>query len=141
METLYSSPSILSVLDNLDAILLDRKPGFGTTPRVMGSATPRTNVRMGAGGSTATYEIALPGYDRSDLEVRLLSEHIEVRSSAQKDYGEYLVASARVLPFKLTFYTGPGAKVTKATMSNGLLVVEMSREETDNTTRVTVTDC
>jgi HSP20 family molecular chaperone IbpA len=98
---------------------------FSTTPVTRGSYVPRYNIKID--GVTATYEIALPGLDKSDVSVRLEDQHLVVSTEKQHDRSGYLVASATVSPFTAAFWIGE-AQVVNATMVNGLLSVSLSTQ-------------
>ena len=102
---------------------------YSSTPSVVkGSYSPRYNVRME--GDTATFEIALPGYDKSEIEVRCTDSRLTVSSNASRSYSGYVVAGNRIGPFSLS-WVNRGATVSKATFSNGVLEIVMQRNVTE----------
>lgn len=102
---------------------------YSSTPSVVkGSYSPRYNVRME--GDTATFEIALPGYDKSEIEVRCTDSRLTVSSNASRSYSGYVVAGNRISPFSLS-WVNRGATVSKATFSNGVLEIVMQRNVTE----------
>lgn len=103
---------------------------YSSTPSVVkGSYSPRYNVRME--GDTATFEIALPGYDKSEIEVRCTDRLLTVSSNANRSYSGYVVAGNRVGPFSLS-WVNRGATVSKATFANGVLEIVMQSNVSEN---------
>lgn len=103
---------------------------FGATPSVTkGSYTPRYNVRIE--GDTATFEIALPGYDKSNIEVRCTDRLLTVSSNVKRSYSGYVVAGSRVGPFSLS-WVNRGATVSRATFTNGVLEIVMQSNVSEN---------
>lgn len=103
---------------------------FGATPSVTeGSYVPRYNVRIEE--DTATYEIALPGYDKSEIEVRCTDRLLTVSSNVKRSYSGYVVAGSRVGPFSLS-WVNRGATVSKATFANGVLEIVMQSNVSGN---------
>ena len=117
MRTTLSSSSILSDLLN--------EIRYNSVPMAQGSNIPLYNVRMD--GDTATYRLALPGYEKSDVQVRCTDNRLTVSSKAQESYdSKDLVTSFRVSPFSIS-WSIRGATVSSATMSNGVLEIVMQR--------------
>lgn len=107
---------------------------YGTTPVTQGSYVPRYNVKID--GVKATYEVALPGLDKSDVSVRIEDQHLVISTDKQHDRSGYQVASATGYPLVAMFWIGE-AQVTGAKMANGLLTVNLSTQR--NVTQVDVT--
>lgn len=117
MRTTLSSSNILSELLN--------EIRYNAMPLAKGSRIPLYNVRVD--GDTAVYSIALPGYEKSDIQVRCTENRLIVSSEAQGTYDSgYLVTSFAVSPFSMSWQI-KGAKVSNATMSNGVLEIVMQR--------------
>lgn len=103
---------------------------YSSIPSVTkGSYTPRYNVRME--GDTATFEIALPGYEKSEIEVRCTDSRLTVSSNANRSYSGYVVAGNRVGPFSLS-WVNRGATVSRATFTNGVLEIVMQSNVSEN---------
>jgi HSP20 family molecular chaperone IbpA len=82
---------------------------------------PRHNCKVSQG--SIVYEIALPGFARSDVKVEMSSTCLNVSSDTRKDYSEYVAASSKVSPFSISFRVPAGAEVESAVMRDGLLTV------------------
>lgn len=94
-----------------------------STPTVLGAWIPRYNAAIDSVKRTATYEIGLPGYEKSDIEIRCDSGLLTVSSRSKRQYEGYVTVSAPVRPFSMSWDVEPGSKVSKATFTNGLLVI------------------
>lgn len=95
-----------------------------------GNYAPRYNVRIDA--DTALYEIALPGYEKSEIEVRHTDDRLTVSSDAKRVYDtSYVVASSQVTPFSLSWPV-KNAKVASAKLENGMLRIVMQRSVSEN---------
>lgn len=117
MRTTLSSSNILSELLN--------EIRYNAMPLAKGSRIPLYNVRVD--GDTAVYSIALPGYEKSDIQVRCTENLLIVSSNAQVTYdSKHIVTTFTVSPFSVSWQI-KGAKVSSATMSNGVLEVVMQR--------------
>jgi HSP20 family molecular chaperone IbpA len=117
MRTTLSSSNILSELLN--------EIRYNAMPLAKGSRIPLYNVRVD--GDTAVYSIALPGYEKSDIQVRCTENLLIVSSNAQVTYdSKHIVTTFAVSPFSVSWQI-KGAKVSSATMSNGVLEVVMQR--------------
>ena len=103
---------------------------YSATPSVTkGAYTPRYNVRVE--GDTATFEIALPGYEKSEIELRCTDRLLTVSSNAKRSYSGYVVAGNRVGPFSLS-WVNRGATVSRATFTNGVLEIVMQSNVSEN---------
>jgi HSP20 family molecular chaperone IbpA len=98
---------------------------YTSVPLEQGSRIPRYNVRID--GDTAVYRLALPGYRKSDIQVRCTDNQLTVSSQAQESYdSKDIVTSFRVSPFSISWIIR-GSTVSKATMSDGVLEIVMRR--------------
>jgi len=117
MRTTLSSSTILSDLLN--------EIRYNSVPMAQGSNLPLYNVRMD--GDTAIYRLALPGYEKSEIEIRCTDNRLIVSSKAQETYdSKDLVTSFRVSPFSISWAIR-AATVSRATMVNGVLEIVMKR--------------
>lgn len=117
MRTTLSSSNTLSELLN--------EIRYNAMPLAKGSRIPLYNVRVD--GDTAVYSISLPGYEKSDIQVRCTENLLIVSSNAQVTYdSKHIVTTFAVSPFSVSWQI-KGAKVSSATMSNGVLEVVMQR--------------
>jgi len=106
-------------------------------PLAKGSRIPLYNVRVD--GDTAVYSIALPGYEKSDIQVRCTENLLIVSSNAQGTYdSKHIVTTFTVSPFSVSWQIR-GAKVSSATMSNGVLEVVMQRSVSEDGDLVAIT--
>jgi HSP20 family molecular chaperone IbpA len=117
MRTTLSSSNILSELLN--------EIRYNAMPLAKGSHIPLYNVRVD--GDTAVYSIALPGYSKSDIQVRCTENRLTVSSEAQGTYDSgHIVTSFTVSPFSMSWQIR-GATVSRATMADGVLEIVMKR--------------
>jgi HSP20 family molecular chaperone IbpA len=129
MRTTLSSSNILSELLN--------EIRYNAMPLAKGSRIPLYNVRVD--GDTAVYSIALPGYEKSDIQVRCTENLLIVSSNAQGTYdSKHIVTTFAVSPFSVSWQIR-GAKVSSATMSNGVLEVVMQRSVSEDGDLVAIT--
>ncbi len=90
-------------------------------------ATVRYNV-LNENDESAVYEIALPGYDRNNIEVRYSNNRLTV-SSRSKQSGRvsgYVVKTFDQADFSVSWAVSD-SEVSKATFIDGVLKVFMSR--------------
>jgi len=98
---------------------------YNSVPLAQGSSVPPYNVRIE--GDTAVYRLALPGYKKSDIQIRCTDNRLTVSSQAQESYdSKDIVTSFRVSPFSVSWAIR-GSTVSKATMSDGVLEIVMRR--------------
>jgi len=129
MRTTLSSSAILSELLN--------EIRYNAMPLSKGSRIPLYNVRVD--GDTAVYSIALPGYEKSDIQVRCTENRLTVSSEAQGTYdSSHIVTSFAVSPFSMSWQIR-GATVSRATMSNGVLEIVMQRSVSETGDLVSIT--
>ena len=129
MRTTLSSSNILSELLN--------EIRYNSMPLAKGSRVPLYNVRVD--GDTAVYSIALPGYEKSDIKVRCTENLLTVSSNAQGTYdSKHIVTFFTVSPFSISWQIR-GAKVSDATMSNGVLEIFMQRNVSEDGDLVQIT--
>lgn len=122
MRTTLSSSTILSELLN--------EMQYNSTPLAKGSRIPLYNVQIN--GDTAVYSLALPGYRKEDIKVYCTDNRLTVSSEKQVSYDpSYLVTSFQVSPFSVSWMT-KGAKVSRATMSDGVLEIVMQRSVSES---------
>lgn len=124
-----------------DDSLLSRSALFSTIPVTKGSSSIRYNVRVDEADNSAVYKFALPGYDRSDVEVRYSTDRLTVSSSVSEpdsDASGYIVRMFGKRPFSLSWAVSH-AKVSSATMSEGVLRIVMLRDVNDSSDLVPVT--
>lgn len=112
---------------------------FSTVPVTKGFSSIRHNVRLDESDASAVYEVALPGYAKSDIEVRYSANRLTVSSSkTDTDASGYIVHMFGKRPFSLSWAVSD-AKVSAATMSDGVLRVVMSRNVNDPSDLIQVT--
>ncbi len=118
---------------------LTRPAMFSSIPVIKGPSSIRYNVRIDESDNSAVYEIALPGYAKSDIEVRYSANRLTV-SSSKTDTGAsgYIVHMFGKRPFSLSWAVSE-AKVDKAEMADGVLRVTMLRNVNDSSDLVPVT--
>ena len=115
----------VSISDLLDSV---RYTSLPTSQQ--GTYAPRYNVRID--DEIALYEIALPGYEKSEIEVRHSDDRLTVSSTAKRTYdSSYVVASSKVTPFSLSWPV-KNAKVANAKLENGMLRIVMQRSVSGN---------
>lgn len=138
--------STLTVSDLLDDLVMASQRSsrsysdFRPVADITG-APVRYNSKVGP--DSATYQIALPGWDKSEIEVRVDSTYLEIRSSrADSDLASsegWQVVGVTKSPFKVRFYVGKGATVSSATMKNGLLTIDMARNPSSDWVSINIT--
>ncbi len=110
---------------------------YNAMPLAKGSRIPLYNVRVD--GDTAVYSIALPGYEKSDIQVRCTENRLIVSSDAQGTYdSSHIVTSFAVSPFSVSWQIR-GATVSRATMSNGVLEIVIQRSVSETGDLVPIT--
>lgn len=116
----------LATLPLLEDLL--RPAMFSTIPTPAGgSRVPQYNVRVEKDDKRRVYEVALPGYEKSDVQVRYSKDRLTISSSVSDDISsDYIVCSFRRSPFQVS-WTVREAKVASATMSKGILKVVMEK--------------
>lgn len=115
-----TSPSVREMLSSSDS--------YSSVPAIRGTWIPRYNFKYDPETRSAQYEIALPGYDRSDIEVQCTGKTLTVSSKADPDYSDYHTVSAAVRPFRLSWAIDRESRVSKASFNNGLLVILMESD-------------
>lgn len=121
---------ITTVSRSLISDLLDSVRYTSLPTSQQGTYAPRYNVRIDS--DTALYEIALPGYEKSEIEIRCTDDRLMVSSTAKHVYDtSYVVSSSRVTPFSLSWPV-KNAKVASAKLENGMLRVVMQRSVSEN---------
>lgn len=104
----------------------------------MAAGSVRYNSKID--GNTAIYEVALPGYAKEEVEVKLVADYLEISSNSRsEEYGSYQVVGAGKSPFKARFYVGEGATVSRATMADGLLKIRVDRTPPSDSVSVPIT--
>lgn len=118
---------------------LTRPALFSTIPVTKGTTSVRYNVRVDEADNSAVYEVALPGYAKSDIEVRYSANRLTVSSSkTDTDSTGYVVHMFGKRPFSLSWSVSD-AKVDKAEMVDGVLRITMLRNVNDPSDLVPVT--
>lgn len=121
---------LTTVSRSLISDLLDSVRYTALPASQQGTYVPRYNVRID--DETALYEIALPGYEKSEIEIRHSDDRLMVSSAAKRTYdASYVVASSHVTPFSLSWPV-KNAKVASAKLENGMLRVVMQRSVSEN---------
>lgn len=116
---------LTTVSRSLISDLLDSVRYTALPASQQGTYSPRYNVRID--DETALYEIALPGYEKTEIEIRHSDDRLTVSSTAKRTYDTgYVVASSQVTPFSLS-WTVKNAKVASAKLENGMLRIVMQR--------------
>jgi HSP20 family molecular chaperone IbpA len=116
---------ITTVSRSLISDLLDSVRYTALPASQQGTYSPRYNVRID--DETALYEIALPGYEKSEIEIRHSDDRLTISSTAKRTYDtSYVVASSHVTPFSLS-WSVKNAKVASAKLENGMLRIVMQR--------------
>jgi HSP20 family molecular chaperone IbpA len=103
------------------------RPAMFSSIAVSKGATVRYNV-LNENDESAVYEIALPGYDRNNIEVRYSNNRLTV-SSRSKQSGRvsgYVVKTFDQADFSVSWAVSD-SEVSKATFIDGVLKVFMSR--------------
>jgi HSP20 family molecular chaperone IbpA len=113
---------------------------FSTIPVSKGGSTPiRYNVRVDESDNSAVYEVALPGYGKSDVEVRYSANRLTVSSDkSDRDESGYVVQTFAKRPFSIS-WTVSDANVSSAAITDGVLRVVMSRNVNDPSDLIPVT--
>ena len=115
---------------------------FSTIPVIKGPSSIRYNVRVDEADNSAVYEIALPGYGKSDVEVRYSANRLTVSSDKSNGDGSefqgYVIQMFDKRPFSFSWSISE-AKVSSATMSDGVLRIVMSRDVNDSADLIPVT--
>lgn len=123
---MLSTPiAVLRALDGMSSIPIVRGGDF----------VPRHNTAIRDG--QIVYEIALPGFTRSDIKVEMSGTSLNVSSDTRREYADYVVAQARVRPFSLAFPTPTGAEVDSAVLRDGMLIVTIRTRQESTTIPVT----
>lgn len=121
---------LTTVSRSLISDLLDSVRYTALPASQQGTYVPRYNVRID--DETALYEIALPGYEKSEIEIRHSDDRLTISSTAKRTYDtSYVVASSQVTPFSLSWPV-KNAKVASAKLENGMLRVVMQRSVSEN---------
>jgi HSP20 family molecular chaperone IbpA len=112
---------------------------FSTIPATKSSNPIRYNVRVDEADNSAVYEVALPGYGKSDVEVRYSANRLTISSDkSDRDESGYVVQTFAKRPFSLS-WSVLDAKVASATMVDGVLRVVMSRDDNRTSELIPVT--
>jgi Molecular chaperone (small heat shock protein) len=115
---------------------------FSTIPLTKGTSSIRYNVLVDESDNSAVYEIALPGYGKSDVEVRYSDNRLTVSSDKSDMDGSepqgYVLRTFAKRPFSIS-WSVLDAKVSSAAMSDGVLRVVMSRNVNDPSDLIQVT--
>lgn len=118
---------------------LTRPAMFSSIPVIKGPSSIRYNVRVDEADNSAVYEVALPGYAKSDVEVRYSANRLTVSSSkTDTDSTGYVVHMFGKRAFSMSWAVSD-AKVSEATMSDGVLRIVVSRTVNDSSDLVPVT--
>jgi HSP20 family molecular chaperone IbpA len=118
---------------------LTRPAMFSSIPVIKGPSSTRYNVRVDESDASAVYEVALPGYAKSDIEVRYSANRLTVSSSkTDTDASGYIVHMFGKRPFSLSWAVSD-ARVDKAEMVDGVLRIVVSRTVNDSSDLVPVT--
>lgn len=130
MSSRFNTPLFsmsLATLPLLEDLL--RPAMFSTIPAPSsGSRVPQYNVRVEKDDKRAVYEVALPGYEKSDVQVRYSKNRLSVSSSVSDDNAsDYIIRSFRRAPFHISWAVSE-AKVASATMSKGVLKIVMEKD-------------
>lgn len=107
---------------------------LSTTPVLRGGSwIPRYNARV-VSGTHIVYEIALPGFDKSEVSVSMSgSNSLVVSSDVQRPpHGDYIVHGVRVSPFSMSFPVPSGSEVESAKLTNGILTVTIAQQSTQS---------
>lgn len=132
------------MLTTLSRILSeDFRPAlFSTIPVTRGTSSIRYNVLVDEADNSAVYEIALPGYGKSDVHVRYSDNRLTVSSDKSDMDGSepqgYVLRTFAKRPFSVSWSVSD-AKVSSAAMSDGVLRVVMSRNVNDPSDLIQVT--
>jgi HSP20 family molecular chaperone IbpA len=112
---------------------------FSTIPISKGSSPIRYNVLVDEADNSAVYEVALPGYGKSDVEVRYSANRLTVSSDkSDRDESGYVVQTFAKRPFSIS-WTVSDANVSSAAITDGVLRVVMSRNVNDPSDLIPVT--
>jgi HSP20 family molecular chaperone IbpA len=118
---------------------LTRPAMFSSIPAIKTPSSIRYNVCVDESDNSAVYEVALPGYTKGDVEVRYSSNRLTVSSGkTDTDAPGYVVHMFGKRPFSLSWAVSD-AKVSEATISDGVLRVVMLRDVNDSSDLIPVT--
>lgn len=120
-----SAISLLRALDNMSSIPVVRGGEF----------VPRHNTLVQ--DDNIVYEIALPGFVKSEIKVEMSGTNLCVSSDTRREYSDYVVAQAKVRPFSLSFPCPTGSEVKSAVLRDGMLVVTISTQNSSRAIPVT----
>ncbi len=98
-------------------------------PSSYSGQTPRYRVKVNKENGSYSYQIALPGYDKSDVKITCGKDSILRVSSVKTDIpSNYPIAEFSAKPFSLTWLVR-GYEVSQAKMENGVLEILMGKAE------------
>jgi HSP20 family molecular chaperone IbpA len=118
---------------------LTRPAMFSSIPAIKGPSSIRYNVLVDESDNRAVYEVALPGYTKGDVEVRYSANRLTVSSGkTDSDASGYVVHMLGKRPFSLSWAVSD-AKVSEATMSDGVLRVVVLQNVNEPSDLVPVT--
>jgi len=127
-SSLWDKTSFGSLMDNsvgfddmFNRIFYDLLPAANSTVKY-----PPYNIRVDD-EHTRTIEMALAGYDESDIEILVDDGHLVVKgnkvSNIDDTNTDYVYRGVAARSFERKFVLADGAEVTDATMKNGMLNV------------------
>jgi HSP20 family molecular chaperone IbpA len=87
-------------------------------------------------GELLRITLAVAGFTREQLEITLEDSQLTVRGKQQEDKSrEYLYRGIAARQFSRTFVLADGIEVKSATLSNGLLAIDLERLEPERLVR------
>ena len=125
--SLFNSPLFLG-FDHLEQVLdrVSRTPGDGYPPY---------NIEQ-AGENGLRITLAVAGFSKDELSVRIEDHQLVVRGRQQEDASRvYLHRGIAARQFQRAFVLADGIEVTGADLDNGLLHVDLARPAVDSRIR------
>ena len=96
----------------------------------------------GAAGEVLRITLAVAGFTREELEITLKDSQLVVRGRQQEDKSrDYLYRGIAARQFTRTFVLAEGIEVRSANLANGLLAIDLERQEPQRLARtITIGD-
>ncbi len=105
-----------------------------------GDGYPPYNIEKMAGadghGERFRITLAVAGFDRDDLQVTIEDNQLVVRGRRAEEEGRtYLHRGIAARQFQRAFVLADGLEVSQASLENGLLSIDLQRQEPEKVTR------
>jgi len=88
---------------------------------------PPHNI-LNTGDESYAIELAVAGFDKSDLTIEMKDGALIVRGEKADDEKEYLHRGIATRTFTRSFYLGEYVEVKGAEMKDGMLIIDLARE-------------